>query len=385
MAKSQKITCRVPGCVDKQGNQRQMNRSSYKEHLISKHPSENPNDQRGYCVKTQQSILDSFSNSSKRKTRQEEEAVTLDEGNPDKEDRQDETEYNEELNLEEDQSERDDIGDNEELNLGEKLSNVEDEMEVSAVSSGGSDADELNSTANDSYDVNANSVPDMNEILKLIETDREVSVDVIKNVSEENVGKIVQFVEVKIKESLNLMSQKDKLVLLANLERIAVHSHSEGIVIRLSDLADVLLNKLSRENWHNISSWEAYVLSRFLKLTTCRIPPWIRAVLNGLLERVVEGDLENQLSRAFSAVDRLNEKLETVIKNIVANPPNLSNFDTAEACERKIDIISSQVRVGNIVGNLSKALSDLKAVSCIDDNTESNDDEKTTVTALNEC
>ena len=52
-ARLEKVVCRVVGCVDKEGNQRTMNRSSYKEHLVLKHPNENCNNPSGYCSKQQ--------------------------------------------------------------------------------------------------------------------------------------------------------------------------------------------------------------------------------------------------------------------------------------------------------------------------------------------
>ena len=52
-ARLEKVVCRVVGCVDREGNQIAMNRSSYKEHLLLKHPSENSNDPRGFCSKVQ--------------------------------------------------------------------------------------------------------------------------------------------------------------------------------------------------------------------------------------------------------------------------------------------------------------------------------------------
>ena len=55
-ARLEKVVCRVLGCTDKEGNHRAMNRSSYREHLILKHPSENSNDPRGFCSKVQSKI-----------------------------------------------------------------------------------------------------------------------------------------------------------------------------------------------------------------------------------------------------------------------------------------------------------------------------------------
>ena len=74
-ARLEKVVCRVVGCVDKEGNQRSMNRSSYKEHLVLKHPSENCNDPGGFCSKIQPKL--NFSKSKKsssniqQKSRQE--------------------------------------------------------------------------------------------------------------------------------------------------------------------------------------------------------------------------------------------------------------------------------------------------------------------------
>ena len=52
-AKEELVACRVSGCVDKEGNQKSLKRSSYKRHLMQKHPEENANDPRGYCEKRQ--------------------------------------------------------------------------------------------------------------------------------------------------------------------------------------------------------------------------------------------------------------------------------------------------------------------------------------------
>lgn len=65
-----------------------------------------------------------------------------------------------------------------------------------------------------------------------------------------------------------------------------------------------------------------------------------------------------------------------MVKKIMVNLPDLSGNNVEESAIRKIDIISNQVKVGNTVRELSSALAELKVVSCAEEKTEVNKNEK---------
>ena len=55
-AKKESVTCQVAGCSHEKGSQTILLKSSYKAHLRLKHPNENENDPRGFCMKIQTKI-----------------------------------------------------------------------------------------------------------------------------------------------------------------------------------------------------------------------------------------------------------------------------------------------------------------------------------------
>ena len=54
------------------------------------------------------------------------------------------------------------------------------------------------------------------------------------------------------------------------------------------------------------------------------------------------------------------------MKKILVNPPGLCKKDANEKCEAKIDIIEKQLNVNKVAGELRKAVTQLKEISCVE-------------------
>ena len=362
-SKGEVVVCRVIGCVNKEGNQKGMKRSSYKEHLTLKHPKETPNDPRGYCTK-KQTTLNFFTVGSKVSSKdREKHTVVRDERQERVRERSRSPLKKDDLELEE-SYEQDDV---------DGKSSSEEEVDEDDVDGKSSSEEEVDKDA-------------LQEVVLKVKNIKDASVEDLKEVVkggmvENLVSAIEQAADGEMK--MDLMSKDDKVTLMSNIQKIIeMDNIAEDLEERTVEVGLQVLKGLQEEVWTDVSAREAKMFNKLM--TQCSMPGWARAVLGGLLTRV-EDNGRNEDAVQDNVLKDVNDNLAEVVKKIVVNPPDLSSKTFLEAIKVNSEIIAGQVKVGNIVRDLETAVKELKNVSCVEVGAEKENSEETSKAALKSC
>ena len=210
-------------------------------------------------------------------------------------------------------------------------------------------------------------------------------VDLEEMVEKGMVEELVETLESTVERDVDIekISKAEMVTMMSNIEKILdLDLIPEELKGRIVNVGLKFLEGLAEVDWASVSSREAKVLKRLM--TKCTMPTWVRAVLDGLLT-VAESETEERDFEKKDDLKTINKELDKLVEKIVVNPPNLSGKSSTEAIDAKINIIASQLKVGNVVHELEMAVKELKQVSCVDKEVDVKDDEEATKSVLKSC
>ena len=208
--------------------------------------------------------------------------------------------------------------------------------------------------------------------------------EIVKEGREEELIDVIE--ETTKSDEVKNLSKEKKVIMMSNIQKVVeLEDISKEVEERAVAAGLILLAELATENWRKVSAAEAKVFKRILVHTT--VSGWVRAVFWGLLTSAEEATLEADREEGETEADleKVSKKLDVVVNKILVNPPDLSEQDTMEKCEAKIDIIEKQLNVSKVAGDLQKAVQQLKEISCMDKMSVDTEDEVVTKEALKSC
>ena len=228
----------------------------------------------------------------------------------------------------------------------------------------------------------------LQEVLEKVKNIKNVSMLELEEIAKEGrEDELIGVIEETTRsDEVKNLSKENKVIMLSNIQKVvALENISKESEERAVSAGLILLAELATENWRKVSGAEANLFKRIIQQTS--MSDWVRAVFWGLLtsaeEAAIKADREAEEKEAH--LEHVSKKLDTIVKKILVNPPDLSEKGALEKCEAKIDIIEKQINVSKVAGELQKAVKQLKEISCVEEISVITEDEKVTKEALKTC
>ena len=137
-------------------------------------------------------------------------------------------------------------------------------------------------------------------------------------------GKTEHLVNTIEATTVKCSAKKDKITTLSTIAiAVGTKAMSADYEERVACAAVQMLTELGEEDWMNVSAREAKIFKKVMYYTT--MPLWVRKLLNGLLSKAEENDIEakEEAAKQDNMLEKVSRKLGNIVNKILVNPPIL--------------------------------------------------------------